>query len=211
VPTGGIPPLEKVQPLGTIAAAPWGSALILPISYTYIAMMGSKGLTDASKIAILNANYMAKRLEAELDKFCDTLISIREEIAQIENGKADINNNVLKGAPHPPSLIMADTWSKPYSREYAAFPAAWLRGSKFWPTTAKGCGRRGQQRGERVKSWGRRREDKRRKQGAQIQPKFFSCEKSGRRSPSPAGRYAHCSSCGDQDEEKIDWSTEVIL
>lgn len=205
VPTGGIPPPEKVQPLGTIAAAPWGSALILPISYTYIAMMGSKGLTDASKIAILNANYMAKRLEnyypilfrgvngtvahefivdlrgfkatagleaedvakrlidygfhaptmswpvpgtlmiepteseskAELDRFCDALISIREEIAQIENGKADINNNVLKGAPHPPSLIMGDTWSKPYSREYAAFPAAWLRGAKFWPTTGR--------------------------------------------------------------------------
>jgi glycine dehydrogenase len=63
VPTGGIPCPDKIQPLGTISAAPWGSALILPISYTYIAMMGSKGLTEASKIAILNANYMAKRLE----------------------------------------------------------------------------------------------------------------------------------------------------
>lgn len=63
VPTGGIPSPDKVQPLGTISAAPWGSALILPISYTYIAMMGSKGLTEASKIAILNANYMANRLE----------------------------------------------------------------------------------------------------------------------------------------------------
>ncbi|XP_020105366.1 glycine dehydrogenase (decarboxylating), mitochondrial-like [Ananas comosus] len=205
VPTGGIPPPEKAQPLGTISAAPWGSALILPISYTYIAMMGSKGLTDASKIAILNANYMAKRLEnhypilfrgvngtvahefiidlrgfkttagiepedvakrlmdygfhaptmswpvpgtlmvepteseskAELDRFCDALISIREEITQIEAGKADIHNNVLKGAPHPPSLVMSDTWTKPYSREYAAFPAAWLRGAKFWPTTGR--------------------------------------------------------------------------
>ncbi|XP_004291039.1 PREDICTED: glycine dehydrogenase (decarboxylating), mitochondrial [Fragaria vesca subsp. vesca] len=205
VPTGGIPAPEKSQPLGTISAAPWGSALILPISYTYIAMMGSKGLTDASKIAILNANYMAKRLEnyypilfrgvngtvahefivdlrgfkntagieaediakrlmdygfhgptmswpvpgtlmiepteseskAELDRFCDALISIREEIGQIEKGKADIHNNVLKGAPHPPSLLMGDTWSKPYSREYAAFPASWLRSSKFWPTTGR--------------------------------------------------------------------------
>lgn len=63
VSTGGIPAPEKSQPLGTIAAAPWGSALILPISYVYIAMMGSEGLTEASKIAILNANYMAKRLE----------------------------------------------------------------------------------------------------------------------------------------------------
>ncbi|KAK9131136.1 hypothetical protein Sjap_011623 [Stephania japonica] len=205
IPTGGLPAPDKSLPMGTISAAPWGSALILPISYTYIAMMGSKGLTDASKIAILNANYMAKRLEnhypvlfrgvngtvahefivdlrgfkntagiepedvakrlmdygfhgptmswpvpgtlmvepteseskAELDRFCDALISIREEIAQIENGKADINNNVLKGAPHPPSLLMADAWTKPYSREYAAFPTSWLRASKFWPTTGR--------------------------------------------------------------------------
>ncbi|GMN35992.1 hypothetical protein TIFTF001_005680 [Ficus carica] len=205
VPTGGIPAPDQAHPLGTIAAAPWGSALILPISYTYIAMMGSKGLTDASKIAILNANYMAKRLEnyypilfrgvngtcahefivdlrgfknnagiepedvakrlmdygfhaptmswpvpgtlmieptesetkAELDRFCDALISIREEIAQIENGKADIHNNVLKSAPHPPSLLMGDAWTKPYSREYAAFPAPWLRASKFWPSTGR--------------------------------------------------------------------------
>ncbi|KAI7725811.1 hypothetical protein M8C21_031768, partial [Ambrosia artemisiifolia] len=164
VATGGIPAPEKSQPLGTISAAPWGSALILPISYTYIAMMGSQGITDASKIAILNANYMAKRLEnhypilfrgvngtvahefivdlrplkttagiepedvakrlidygfhgptmswpvpgtlmiepteseskAELDRFCDALISIREEIAEIEKGKVDLNNNVIK-------------------------------------------------------------------------------------------------------------------
>ncbi|MED6144350.1 hypothetical protein PIB30_014883 [Stylosanthes scabra] len=205
VPTGGIPAPANSQPLGTISAAPWGSALILPISYTYIAMMGSKGLTDASKIAILNANYMAKRLEnhypvlfrgvngtvahefiidlrgfkntagiepedvakrlmdygfhgptmswpvpgtlmiepteseskAELDRFCDALISIREEIAEIEKGKADVNNNVLKGAPHPPSLLMGDAWTKPYSREYAAFPAPWLRVAKFWPTTGR--------------------------------------------------------------------------
>ncbi|KAK6161961.1 hypothetical protein DH2020_001802 [Rehmannia glutinosa] len=205
VSTGGIPAPDQSQPLGTISAAPWGSALILPISYTYIAMMGSKGLTDASKIAILNANYMAKRLEkhypvlfrgvngtvahefivdlrgfkntagiepedvakrlmdygfhgptmswpvpgtlmiepteseskAELDRFCDTLISIREEIALIEKGKADIHNNVLKGAPHPPSLLMADVWTKPYSREYAAYPAAWLKTAKFWPTTGR--------------------------------------------------------------------------
>ncbi|KAG8375664.1 hypothetical protein BUALT_Bualt10G0123800 [Buddleja alternifolia] len=205
VPTGGIPAPDTSEPLGTISAAPWGSALILPISYTYIAMMGSKGLTDASKIAILNANYMAKRLEkhypvlfrgvngtvahefiidlrgfkttagiepedvakrlmdygfhgptmswpvpgtlmiepteseskAELDRFCDTLISIREEISMIEKGNADIHNNVLKGAPHPPSLLMADVWTKPYSREYAAYPAAWLKTAKFWPTTGR--------------------------------------------------------------------------
>ncbi|KAK4422226.1 Glycine dehydrogenase (decarboxylating), mitochondrial [Sesamum alatum] len=205
VPTGGIPAPDQSQPLGTISAAPWGSALILPISYTYIAMMGSKGLTDASKIAILNANYMAKRLEkhypvlfrgvngtvahefiidlrgfkntagiepedvakrlmdygfhgptmswpvpgtlmiepteseskAELDRYCDALISIREEIAMIETGKADVHNNVLKSAPHPPSLLMADVWTKPYSREYAAYPAPWLKSAKFWPTTGR--------------------------------------------------------------------------
>ncbi|KAL3645979.1 hypothetical protein CASFOL_011159 [Castilleja foliolosa] len=205
VPTGGIPAPDKSEPLGTISAAPWGSALILPISYTYIAMMGSKGLTDASKIAILNANYMAKRLEkhypvlfrgvngtvahefiidlrgfkntagieaedvakrlidygfhgptmswpvpgtlmiepteseskAELDRYCDALISIREEISLIEKGQADVHNNVLKGAPHPPSLLMADVWTKPYSREYAAYPATWLKTAKFWPTTGR--------------------------------------------------------------------------
>lgn len=205
VPTGGIPAPDQSQPLGTISAAPWGSALILPISYTYIAMMGSKGLTEASMIAILNANYMAKRLEkhypilfrgvngtvahefivdlrgfkntagiepedvakrlidygfhgptmswpvpgtlmiepteseskAELDRFCDALISIREEISQIEKGKADIHHNVLKGAPHPPSVLMADAWTKPYSREYAAYPATWLKTAKFWPSTGR--------------------------------------------------------------------------
>ncbi|KAH7285844.1 hypothetical protein KP509_33G048300 [Ceratopteris richardii] len=206
VPTGGIPqPKDKLTPLGTISAAPWGSALILPISYSYICMMGSKGLTDASKVAILNANYMAKRLEnhypvlfrgkngtcahefiidlrpfkatagleaediakrlidygyhaptmswpvpgtlmiepteseskAELDRFCNAMISIREEIAAIESGKASQNDNVLKGAPHPASVVMADAWNKPYSRELAAFPASWVRSSKFWPSTAR--------------------------------------------------------------------------
>lgn len=206
VPTSGIPaPEGNLQPLGTISAAPWGSAMILPISYSYIAMMGSQGLTDASKIAILNANYMAKSLEdhypvlfrgengtcahefiidlrhfkisagiepedvakrlmdygfhaptmswpvpgtlmiepteseskAELDRFCKALISIRKEIMEIENGKMDINNNVLKGAPHPASAVMADEWKKPYSRELAAFPASWVRESKFWPSTGR--------------------------------------------------------------------------
>lgn len=76
VSTGGIPAPEKLQPLGTISAAPWGSALILPISYTYIAMMGSNGLTEASKQAILNANYMAKRLEVcRFGAFCSPLSS----------------------------------------------------------------------------------------------------------------------------------------
>ncbi|BBN16741.1 glycine cleavage system P protein (glycine dehydrogenase) [Marchantia polymorpha subsp. ruderalis] len=205
IPTGGYPLPEKVQPLGAIAAAPWGSALILPISYAYIAMMGSEGLTDASKIAILNANYMAKRLEndykilfrgdngtcahefiidlrsfkdtahieaedvakrlmdygyhaptmswpvsgtlmieptesesmAELDRFCNALISIREEIRAIEEGRADDKVNVLKCAPHTAAVVLADEWTRPYSREVAAFPASWVKASKFWPTTGR--------------------------------------------------------------------------
>jgi glycine dehydrogenase len=205
VPTGGIPAPENAQPLGVISAAPWGSALILPISYSYISMMGSQGLTDASRIAILNANYMAKRLEnhypvlfrgvngtcahefiidmrgfkesagieaedvakrlmdygyhaptmswpvsgtlmiepteseskAELDRFCDALIAIRGEIQAIEEGSANSRDNVLKGAPHPASIVLADEWTKPYTRESAAFPAPWVRASKFWPTTGR--------------------------------------------------------------------------
>lgn len=206
VPTGGIPaPAGEKHPFGTISAAPWGSALILPISYMYIAMMGSKGLTEASKMAILNANYMAKRLEnhypvlfrgvngtcahefiidlrefkttahieaedvakrlmdygyhaptmswpvpgtlmiepteseskAELDRFCNAMIAIREEIRAIENGVADPVVNVLKGAPHPASAVLSDNWDRPYSREQAAFPASWVRASKFWPTTGR--------------------------------------------------------------------------
>lgn len=84
VPTGGIPAPDKSQPLGTISAAPWGSALILPISYTYIAMMGSKGLTDASKIAILNANYMAKRLEVCTSSLTDCFLLISKITNRLE-------------------------------------------------------------------------------------------------------------------------------
>jgi glycine dehydrogenase len=190
---------------GCMAAAPYGSSLILPISYAYISMMGSKGLTRASELAILNANYMAKRLEshypvlfrgpngtcahefildvrpltaatgiepediakrlidygfhaptmswpvagtlmiepteseskAELDRFCDAMISIRAEIAEIEAGTADKKENVLKHAPHPPQVVMAENWSRPYTRERAAFPAPWVKAAKFWPTTAR--------------------------------------------------------------------------
>ncbi|KAG6740505.1 hypothetical protein POTOM_055956 [Populus tomentosa] len=75
--------------------------------------------------------------KAELDRFCDALISIREETAEIEKGKADIHNNVLKGVPHPPSLLMGDAWTKPYSGECAAFPASWFRVAKFWPSSGR--------------------------------------------------------------------------
>lgn len=186
-----------------VSAAPWGSASILPISYAYIAMMGEAGLTQASKIAILNANYIAKRLEphypvlykgangwvaheciidlrplkpfvevedvakrlmdygfhaptmswpvagtlmiepteseslAELDRFCEAMITIREEIRAIEDGQADSENNVLKGSPHTAAIVTADEWTRPYSRQQAAYPVAWLREAKFWPPVSR--------------------------------------------------------------------------
>ncbi|MDQ4080811.1 MAG: aminomethyl-transferring glycine dehydrogenase [Gemmatimonadota bacterium] len=190
---------------GSVSEAPWGSASILPISYLYIRMMGSAGLTKATKVAILNANYIAKRLEAhypvlykgrngtvahecildtrplkqsagvdvediakrlmdygfhaptvsfpvagtlmvepteseskeELDRFCDALISIREEIREIEMGIMDRQNNPLKNAPHTMQRVMASEWDRPYSRERAAFPAPWTRDFKFWPAVAR--------------------------------------------------------------------------
>jgi glycine dehydrogenase len=193
------------KPFGVVSAAPYGSALILPISFAYIAMMGSEGLTNASKRAILNANYMAKRLEdhypvlfrgvngtcahefildlrpikdscgieaedvskrlmdygyhaptmswpvtgtlmiepteseskAELDRFCNAMIAIREEIRDIENGAMDKANNPLKHAPHPAAVVLGEQWDRPYTREQAAFPAEWTRASKFWPTNAR--------------------------------------------------------------------------
>jgi len=205
VPTGSFPPVENPSPFGAVASAPFGSSLILPISYAYIAMMGSDGLTDASKYSILNANYMAKRLEshfpilfrgkngtcahefildlrpfkasagieaedvakrlmdygfhaptmswpvtgtlmveptesepvAEMDRFCNAMIAIREEIRAIEEGRAAADNNVLVNAPHPASVVLADEWNRPYTREEAAFPAEWVRQSKFWPTNSR--------------------------------------------------------------------------
>merc|ERR1711920_755045 len=75
--------------------------------------------------------------KAELDRFCDAMISIRAEIQDVMDGKVDPDNNVLKNSPHPASMILAEEWDKPYSREYAAFPAPWVAGSKFWPTNAR--------------------------------------------------------------------------
>jgi glycine dehydrogenase len=190
---------------GAVSAAPWGSASILPISYMYIRMMGAEGLAKATKVAILNANYIAKRLEGhypvlykgsngtvahecildtrplkqsagidvediakrlmdygfhaptvsfpvagtlmvepteseskeELDRFCDALISIREEIREIELGIMDRQNNALKNAPHTMHRVVASEWDRPYSRERAAFPAPWTRDFKFWPSVAR--------------------------------------------------------------------------
>jgi glycine dehydrogenase len=191
--------------IGAVAAAPWGSASILTISWAYIAMMGSEGLTRATEVAILNANYMAARLaehypvlyrgghgrvahefildlrpfkasagieaedvakrlmdysyhaptmsfpvagtlmieptesesKAELDRFCDAMIHIREEIRAIEEGTSDRQNNPLKNAPHTVDEVTAADWDRPYDRQQAAFPAPWVRERKFWPFVAR--------------------------------------------------------------------------
>ena len=197
--------ISNSQRIGAVAAAPWGSASILVISWMYIAMMGAAGLTQATKVAILNANYIAKKLESfypvlyqgknglvahecildlrslkksaaieiddvakrlmdygfhaptvswpvagtimvepteseskqELDRFCDALISIRQEIAEIEVGKVDIQDNVLKNAPHTAESLITGEWQHPYSREQAAYPAPWTREYKFWPAVGR--------------------------------------------------------------------------
>ncbi len=198
-------PKSNPKAIGAVSAAPWGSASILVISWMYIAMMGTTGLTQATKVAILNANYIAKRLEAyypvlyrgkngfvahecildlrslkksagievddiakrlmdygfhaptvswpvagtimvepteseskqELDRFCEAMIAIRQEIAEIESGKADIQDNVLKNAPHTAESLIVGEWNHPYSREQAAYPAPWTREYKFWPAVGR--------------------------------------------------------------------------
>ena len=190
--------------LGAVSAAPWGSASILPISWMYIAMMGGEGLTRATSMAILNANYIAARLKAhypvlytgpggfvahecildlrdlkeraglsvedvakrlvdygfhaptmsfpvvdtlmveptesegkrELDRFCDAMISIAGEIAEVEKGKADKTDNVLKNAPHTHGELFGD-WTHPYSKEQAFFPLPHYPNDKYWPPVAR--------------------------------------------------------------------------
>jgi glycine dehydrogenase len=201
-------PVVKVggtQAIHAVSAAPYGSALILLISYGYIKMMGGQGLTQATRMAILNANYIkeslkdhyatlysgangrcahemilncipfkrdagievadiAKRLmdfgfhapttsfpvvdtlmveptesesKAEMDRFCEAMITIRGEIDEIIAGKADKKNNVIKHSPHTAQTVVSDTWARPYSREVAAFPLKWVRANKFWPSVAR--------------------------------------------------------------------------
>ena len=188
-----------------IAAAPWGSASILPISWGYLLMMGREGLKKATEVAILNANYIAKKLEpyfpilyrghqnlvaheciidlrplkaesgidvndvakrlmdygfhaptmswpvagtlmiepteseskAELDRFCEAMISIHDEIKKVASGEFDKENNVLINAPHTIEMVASDTWDKPYSREIAAYPLTWLKEYKFWPAVGR--------------------------------------------------------------------------
>ncbi|CAL8249100.1 unnamed protein product [Merluccius merluccius] len=209
LPSHPVVPMHSVNTsssLGTISAAPWGSSAILPISWAYIKMMGSKGLAHATEVAILNANYMAKRLEgpykvlfkgrkgfvahefildvrsfkktanieavdvakrlqdygfhaptmswpvagtlmieptesedkAEMDRFCDALLAIRQEIADIEEGRMDSRVNPLKMSPHSLASISSSSWDRPYSREQAAFPLPFIRPeTKFWPSISR--------------------------------------------------------------------------
>ena len=189
--------------MGPVSSAPWASASILPISYAYIAMMGAAGLTKATQVAILNANYIAHRLDPhfpvlykgandrvaheciidlrplkgfvsvldvakrlmdygfhaptmsfpvpgtlmiepteseskeELDRFCEAMITIREEIRAVERGEASLEDNVLTGAPHTVAMVAADSWDRPYSRQQAAFPTEWTKQAKFWPPVGR--------------------------------------------------------------------------
>ncbi|MDA8589714.1 aminomethyl-transferring glycine dehydrogenase [Luminiphilus sp.] len=183
-----------------ISATPFGSASILPISWMYIAMMGSDGVTEASRTAIVHANYIAQRLKGffdvlytgrqgtvaheciidirplkersgiteedvakrlidygfhaptmsfpvagtlmiepteseslnEIDRFCDAMLAIREEIRSVEDGRFDPINNPLKNAPHTLDDVTASDWNRPYSREQAVWPVSSLRGDKYW-------------------------------------------------------------------------------
>ncbi len=191
--------------IGPVSAAPYGSPSILPISWAFIALMGGRGLTYATKVAMLNANYMAGRLEhafsilytgagnwcahefivdlrpfkksadievediakrlmdfgfhaptiswpvagtmmiepteseskAELDRYCEALLTIREEIAAIEAGRLPRDDNPLKHAPHTIEAVTSPNWNHPYSREQAALPLPWLKDRKCWPSVAR--------------------------------------------------------------------------
>ena len=191
--------------IGPISAAPYGSPSIMTISWVYIALMGAEGLKRATQIAILNANYMASRLERhydvlyrgrngrvahefildcrgfektcgvkvediakrlvdygfhaptmsfpvpgtlmieptesesriELDRFCDAMIAIRDEIRAIEEGRSDRQDNVLKHAPFTAEAVSATEWTHPFRREQAAFALPWVRDHKFWPAVGR--------------------------------------------------------------------------
>ena len=200
-----VPGVGGQQATGAVSSAPWGSPSILPISYAYIGMMGADGLKRATEVAILNANYIARRLDPyypvlykgangfvaheciidlrpiressgiqaedvakrlmdygfhaptmsfpvpgtlmieptesesleELDRFCNALISIRQEIQDVEDGRMDSLNNPLLNAPHSAAMIAAEQWDRPYSRMQAAYPVSWVLENKFWPAVAR--------------------------------------------------------------------------
>ncbi|MNK44406.1 Glycine dehydrogenase [compost metagenome] len=196
--------IEKGKSIPAVSSAPWGSASILLISHAYIAMMGAEGLTNATKYAILNANYMKARLEQhfpvlyagangrcahemildcrgfknfgievvdiakrlmdygfhaptvsfpvagtlmveptesepkhELDRFCDALIAIRNEISEVEAGSLDKVDNPLKNAPHTAAVVTGNDWEHSYSRQTAAFPLPYVAAYKFWPSVGR--------------------------------------------------------------------------
>lgn len=192
------------QSIGPVSAAPFGSGSILPITWTYLMLMGGEGLKKATQVALLNANYMRKKLadhypmlysgpggycahefimdirplkhtgiqaedvakrlqdygfhaptmsfpvpntlmieptesepKAELDRLVEALISIRQEIREIEEGRADPKNNVLVNSPHTCDVVVNDNWDRPYTREKAAFPLPWVKARKFWPSVGR--------------------------------------------------------------------------
>ncbi|KAJ2787530.1 glycine decarboxylase subunit P [Coemansia interrupta] len=191
--------------VGPVSAAPFGSAGVLPVTWSYIKLLGGPGMTSVSQVAILNANYMANRLrdhysilftnangmcahefildtrpfgksagvqaidiakrlqdygfhpptmswpvpntimveptesesKEELDRFCDAMIAIREEIREIEEGKQPRENNILVNAPHTINVVSGETWDRPYARQRAAYPLPYLRERKFWPSVSR--------------------------------------------------------------------------
>ncbi len=191
--------------VGPVSAAPWGSAGILPIPWAYITMMGGEGLTQATTVAILSANYVAARLAThypvlhtgandrvahecildmrpikdasgvtvddiakrlidhgihaptmsfpvagtlmvepteseplpELDRFCEAMIAIREEIARVEDGEWSPEDSPLRHSPHTAADIATDDWDRPYSRDLAAYPVAGMQGTKYWPPVGR--------------------------------------------------------------------------
>jgi glycine dehydrogenase len=193
------------QRVGAVGSAPFGSASILTISYAYVALMGEQGLRSATEHALLNANYIASRLEEafpilyrgrngrvahecivdlrplkheagieaedvakrladygfhaptmswpvagtlmiepteseskeELDRFCDAMLCIREEIRAIAAGEADAEDNPLKNAPHTVDQLTGEEWPHAYSRETAVYPLPWTRERKFWPAVSR--------------------------------------------------------------------------
>lgn len=197
--------INRPNSIGAVSAAPWGSACILPISWAYIYMMGGEGLTEATQVALVSANYIAKRLDPyfpvlykgknglvaheciidlrpikadtgisvddvakrlmdygfhaptmsfpvsgtlmiepteseslyELNRFCEAMIGIYNEIQDVAKGKADKTNNLLTNAPHTSDIVTSDKWDRPYSREAAVFPKPWLREHKYWPTVSR--------------------------------------------------------------------------
>jgi glycine dehydrogenase len=193
------------DPVGMVSAASFGSASILPISWMYVTMMGAAGLRRATQVALLNANYVAKRLapyyptlyagrngfvahecildlrplkdasgisaedvakrlmdygfhaptlsfpvagtlmveptesepKVELDRFVEAMIAIHGEIAAVQDGRVDRDDNPLKNAPHTASMVTAENWAHDYAREQAAFPVPDLKRQKYWPPVGR--------------------------------------------------------------------------